>query len=307
MRIFLNKLFSYGLCFVMAYLVIFPLWVKLLPKPFKKNMQFVESDVLFYSLEELDTLNDVDILFIGSSHVYRGIDPMLFKHKGIEVFGIGTSGQTHEQTEILLNLYLDQTKPKLVAYEVYPLLFSYDGTGSSISLLGTLEKWKDLLPLWYKAISLKTVNSLYYAKMSEYFPSLRNQKLIDSKKENYLGGGFFKESQKPAYKPQPIDTFTWTFHDEQVDAFKRNIEFIQSKGIPVVLYKAPMTKQYESAILNPSVFDSLMQTTTAPYIDFSINSSLIDTVHYYDKDHMLQEGVKIFNRDLLDSLSVYLN
>jgi hypothetical protein len=307
MRIFLNKLFRYGLYFIMAYLVIFPLWVKLLPKPFKKNMQFVESDVLFYSLDELDTLKHVDILFIGSSHVYRGIDPMIFTLKGIEVFGIGTSGQTHEQTEILLNRYLDQTNPKLVAYEVYPLLFSYDGTGSSISLLGTLDKGKDLLPLVYKSNSFKAVNSLYYALLSEYFPSLRNQKMINNKMENYLGAGFFKETQKPAYQLQPIDTFAWTFHDEQVDAFKRNIKYIQSKGIPVILYKAPITKHYESAALNNLVFDSLIQTATVPYIDFSLSSSLIDTVHFYDKDHMLQEGVKIFNQDLLDSLLLYLN
>ena len=277
-----------------------------MPKPFKKNIQFVESDILYYSAKELQETKDVDILFIGSSHVYRGVDPILFESANMKVFGLGSSGQTHEQTEVLLKRYLNQLNPRLVAYEVYPLLFGYDGTGSSISLLGSLDMQEDFYPLVEKHFSFKMLNSLFYAKISEHVSFFRNNKLFTTKSESYIGSGFLEEKTKPAYKPQPIQAFNWSFYDYQVDAFKRNLELIQDQGIPIILYKAPITKHYEASALNEATFDSLMQTTDVPYLNFSPSELLIDTIHFYDKDHMNFEGVQIFNRVLIDSLSQYL-
>ena len=307
MRRFLVKILCFGLCFSLAYILVLPIWVKLMPKPFKKNIQFVESDVLYYSAEELKETKNVDILFIGSSHVYRGVDPRLFESAGFKIFGLGTSGQTHEQTEVLLKRYLDQLNPRLIAYEVYPLLFGYDGTGSSISLLGSLDMQEDFYPLVEEHFSLKMLNSLIYAKISELIPFFRNTKLIANKSESYIGSGFIEEKNKPGYTSQPIQAFNWSFYDYQVDAFKRNLELIQDQGIPVLLYKAPVTKHYESSVLNEVTFDSLMQTTNVPYFNFSPSDLLVDTLHFYDKDHMNFEGVQIFNKELMDSLSHYLN
>jgi hypothetical protein len=71
-------------------------------------------------LEEVKNYSNIDILFIGSSHAYRGFDPRIFEKNGLKTFNLGTSAQTPLQTEILLNRYLEKLNPKMIIYDVYP-------------------------------------------------------------------------------------------------------------------------------------------------------------------------------------------
>src|SRR5690554_458534 len=59
-------------------------------------------------LKEVKSFGDVDILFLGSSHAYRGFDTRIFKKAGFRSFNLGTSAQTPLQTQILLRRYLDR-------------------------------------------------------------------------------------------------------------------------------------------------------------------------------------------------------
>ena len=86
-------------------------------------------------VKDIKNHSDVDVLFLGSSHAYRGFDPRIFKKHGITSFNLGSSSQTPIQTEILLNRYLNSLNPKLVVYEVYPGFLRNDGVESALDLI----------------------------------------------------------------------------------------------------------------------------------------------------------------------------
>ena len=112
------------------------MWGLIFPHNIAKNLKLLgPGGHLKTRIRDLATCSDVDVLFLGSSHAYRGFDPRIFMKYGIKSFNLGSSAQTPIQTEILLKRYLNSLKPKLVVYEVYPSTLSLDGVESALDLI----------------------------------------------------------------------------------------------------------------------------------------------------------------------------
>lgn len=45
-------------------------------------------------LSEVEDIKNIDILFLGSSHTYRGFDTRIFSKYGYSTFNLGTTSQT---------------------------------------------------------------------------------------------------------------------------------------------------------------------------------------------------------------------
>lgn len=69
-----------------------------------------------YKLEK-DT---VDVLFVGSSHVYRNVDPsILYETEGITAYDLGTASQTFWNSYYLMVEALKVQHPKVIALDIY--------------------------------------------------------------------------------------------------------------------------------------------------------------------------------------------
>ena len=95
------------------YLLLLVFWGELTPPLLKKNLNYKKGSYghLYSRIRELKKTHDVDILFLGSSHTYRGFDPRIFARHGFHTFNLGSSSQSPIQTEILLKRYLDKLNP----------------------------------------------------------------------------------------------------------------------------------------------------------------------------------------------------
>ena len=91
----------------------------------------------YLRLQEVRQTSNVDLLFLGSSHAYRGFDTRIFRASNYKAFNLGSSSQTPVQTRVLLERYLENLNPKLVVYEVNPIMFYSDGVESTINLVVT--------------------------------------------------------------------------------------------------------------------------------------------------------------------------
>lgn len=133
MKHFLRKIVIVTLTFPVVWFVFIGLYASVAPEAFKKSLVYhrVSSGHMFTRLEEAGEFGHVDVLVTGSSHAYRGFDPRVFAENGLSLFNLGSSSQTPIQTEFLLDRYLDVLTPEVVLLEVYPDLFSNDGTESS--------------------------------------------------------------------------------------------------------------------------------------------------------------------------------
>ena len=99
-----------------AYLVLLLITANWAPDPFKRNINFRMGSYghMHSRLKEVRESGQVELLFLGSSHTYRGFDTRLFEAEGWRVFNLGSSSQSHLQTQVLLQRYLQSLRPKLV-------------------------------------------------------------------------------------------------------------------------------------------------------------------------------------------------
>ncbi len=96
----------------------------------------VDRDHIALRFEELRSVRDIDVLFIGSSHSLRTFDPRYFERQGIRAFNLGTANQTPLNTYYLLRRYLPQLNPRVVVIEAYWETLAINGVEGTIFITG---------------------------------------------------------------------------------------------------------------------------------------------------------------------------
>lgn len=308
MRLFIKNL----LLFFLLFLFLFPLYSYIWEFKISKIFPSVSigryiddsSDYMKLRTQEVQKTQNVDILFLGSSHTYRGFDPRIFKTYGMDSFNLGSSSQSPLQTEVLLKRYYRDLNPKMVIFEIYPGVFEGDGVEASLVLLSSDKI--DFPAFW---MTLITNNRIAYSSLLKAFfnNNLAQTKTILSptkyRTHNYVSGGYVERDQLYFYKPEPIDRSTWTYNKSQWKAFERCLKIIKSNDAQVVLVYAPITKALYDSKTNNEEFLERMRVYGYPVYDFNTKINLDDTLHFYDSHHLNQDGVKLFNRAILAELN----
>lgn len=271
-----------------------------MPTNFRPNLQYFRGNYghCYSRLEEVKKIKNVDILFLGSSHSYRGFDTRIFERKHFKSFNLGSSGQTPIQTLVLLNRYLERLNPKLIVYEVFPDMLSATGVESALDIISNdkndIQSWK----MAFKMNHLKVYNTLLYSSMNDIF------KIYDSYYEprikgedTYVSGGFVEKEIK-YNKPKPQVKTSFKFNEKQLSAFKNILDMIKSRDIKLILVYAPIPKTNYRRYLNNNEIDSMMEGYSS-YYNFNKLINLNDSLHFYDSNHLNQLGVEIFNKELI--------
>jgi hypothetical protein len=288
---------------IVVYLLLIICWGNYIPDEYKKNLNYeIGSYGHMYSrLQNIKDVNDVDILFLGSSHAYRGFDPRIFKQYGLNTFNLGSSSQTPIQTEILLRRYLDEINPKLIIYEVYPATFLSDGVESSLDIIANDRNDFESIKMALIQNHIKVYNTLIYGFYRDFF-----KKNINFKEEvvigddTYIEGGFV-EKKLQYFEPTEFDKEAWHFNDQQLKSFEKALLLIKERNIPFILVQAPITQAKYQSITNNSEFDDKIKKYGV-YYNFNELIELNDELHFYNSHHLNQIGVQIFNTKLIEML-----
>ena len=196
MNKFLKQFLFFMLYAIAAYLALLVLWGEFMPNIIKKNLNYSLGAYghMYTRIREAEKTTNIDILFIGSSHAYRGFDTRIAREFGYESFNLGSSAQTPVQTKLLLEKYLDSLRPKMIVYEVYPYTFTNDGVESSLDIIA--NGWIDykVLKMAVSLNNIKTYNSLVYGYYRELFNRNKNFKENTViKNDTYIPGGFVEK------------------------------------------------------------------------------------------------------------------
>ncbi len=302
---FFKNIFLFSLLAMCIYIALVIVWGNFFEKKaYKKNLNYATANYghQFSRMKEVKTVQDIDLLFLGSSLTYRGFDTRIFRKAGFDVFNMGSSSQSHIQTELLLKRYLDNLNPKMVIYEVYPGLFTVDGIESCLNLMGNDFNDFETVKTAFKLPNFKVWNTLVYGFYADF--TGKNDDLIEDPRKDYrdtyIAGGyvqrdltFFKNTRHPVE--------TWSLESSQLKAFENCIAMLKNRNIPYQLVQAPVTQAIYQSYTNNAEFDSLMMTYGA-YTNFNNISVLDDSLHFFDERHLNQNGVTIFNNDLLKTL-----
>lgn len=290
---------------ILLYIIMIILWGELAPMFLQKNLNYKRGAYghMYSRIEEARHTSGVDILFLGSSHTYRGFDPRVFQQYELNTFNLGSSSQSPLQTEILLKRYLDQIQPQKIIYEVCPSTFSTDGVESTLDLIANDRLDKMLFTLALQQNHIKIYNTLLFALYRRLTGRDNNFVETAQKEEDlYIPGGYVERIVEH-HEPKVIEAVQWEIEAEQLAAFERLIAYVEERNIPIILVQAPFTQSYRLAYEGRETFDQLMGEY-APYHNFNKLLLLNDQLHFYDEQHLNQTGVSLFNVTLIQLLGL---
>lgn len=244
-------------------------------------------------LQEAKQFKNVDILFLGSSHAYRGFDVRVFEKHGLRAFNMGSSSQTPIQTKLLLDRYITSLNPKLIIYAVSPDIFCSDGVEGAIDVISNDKN--DLLSIYMagKINNPKVYNTWIYGNIRELFNLNANFKQAEHLKcgerdfDTYIHGGYVEKSTDNYFNSNEIkhQQTEMRFKKYQLNAFKEMIQDIKNRGIDLILVRTPVSK---SKYHTTDEFDNMMQVY-GKYYDFNKIFNFTDSC-FYDASHLRQEA-----------------
>lgn len=301
MNRFIKHILFFGGLLFFTYVIFILLWGSFLPTGLKSNLVFKQSGGHLYSrIQELPNYKDIDLLFLGSSHAYRGFDTRIFQQHGFSSFNLGSSSQTPVQTLVLLRKYLDNIKPKCIVFEICPQVLSSDGVESALDIISNDKIDWFSTNMVFEVHNLKLYNTFIYSAMRQLF-QLDNG-FVENRvigKDTYIAGGYVQRQEQGYITQQSKEKYV--IKQDQLEAFEAVVKLIKSKDIELVLVQAPVSTLEYTRFDNHTSFDSSM-SLHSNYYNFNTILNLEDSVYFYDSHHLNHKGVKQFNESLIKVL-----
>jgi len=303
MKKFLKHTILFALFFLIFYIGMVFVWGVVMPPRFRPNLTYPlgAHGFMHTRIQEVKNTNNVDILFLGSSHAYRGFDTRIFEEKGLSSFNLGSSAQSPIESQILLKRYLSKINPKLVVWEVFPATIEGDGVESALDLIANDKIDYLSFGMAWELKNISLYNNLLFGFFREILGMDRDFEEPKSDGTNtYISGGYVERSLEYWHvKPMPAKRLT--INPKQLEALEKAIELIKSQGRDIVLVQAPTTATQYGSILNNTMFDSLM-SRQGYYKNYNQILALNDSLHFYDSHHLNQAGVEIFDTKFIEDL-----
>lgn len=302
MKKFLIQIGFFGLFALIFYVVALNIWGVYAPKFLAGNIN-QKIGVHGFTAKRMDEVagtGKVDILFIGSSHCYRGYDPRIFLRDGNTSFNLGSSSQTPLQSEILIKRHLSQLKPELVVVDVYPVVMQNDGVESTLDFIGNTPIQADLASIALSSKNAVVLNSLIFRYTRQKF-GLDTMAIHRTTKgdDTYIPGGFVENnavmSESASHTPKALE-----FADNQVEAFASIIEFLQENKVNYIIVQSPLPRTRYQSYTNNAEIDSIF-SSYGKYYNFNEMATVPDSL-FFDDSHLNQRGVEFFNTHLIERL-----
>ncbi len=301
MKLFIKSVLQFIPFSIAVYLILVCFWGSFVPPAFYKNLhtKSLSKEFTENRLFEAKQTANVDILFLGNSRSYRGFDPRIFETNGFSTFNLGTSNQSLLQTELLVKRYVSRIKPVIVIFAVSPAQFMSDGIESSLDLVANERPGVDLIQLAVQQNQISIYNSLIFGMFNNSVsnPTGDFKRL---KGNQYVSGGYVHLKLKNQ-ESKSVEKISFQFNSTQLNAFKKTVELLKKQNIRLILVQTPASDVYNKSISGQKSFDDEMKKC-GEYINFNRKIELSDDLHFYDSQHLNQQGVRLFNRKLIEIL-----
>jgi hypothetical protein len=282
----------------------------LLPKGYCKNLNYKLGSYgqMNTRLKEADSIQKIDILFIGASDAYRGFDPREFKKSGFATFNLGSSSQSPLQSEILLKDYLKVLKPEKVVYAVSNFTLCSDGVESSLDFVANRKLDRKIIPMVLKVQNAKSINTLLYAWFRQNLSADNNfEEPRVTDEDIYIDGGYVEKKFLDFNKKSKMTLggSAMTTNQFQMHAFENILDMLKKDGIELVLLKTPVAHYQDYCNSYSEIWNESQKyfSKHGKFYNFNQpNMGFVDTLHFNDQYHLNQRGVEKFNAMLIDSL-----
>ena len=280
-------------------------------------------------LHEMYEQENIDVLFLGSSHSYRSIVPdIMDQEMGMNTFNGGTSSQQpaasyyllkeaakeHKLTRVYLELYYDMlndnkdyqspTAAYIISDYMKPswnrLQFLWDTGGKEYLAHGLILGRRD----WEKIFEPSWVLENVRRKCSEDY---QNYAYVTADNEEYTGRGFVYSNEYIEYGTFTADERFAPVGEEAISENNRKyldkiIDFCKENDIELIFYSAPVPDFRLAGCGNYDEFiqqvNLLLEGKEVPYYDFNLCKSeflKMEDEHFKDDNHLNGEGAELFS------------
>ena len=258
--------------------------------------------------------DSLDILFVGSSACYSGINPLYFDSVGLRTYNLSVAAAGPYFYELLINDYLRcvTKKPKSVFIQVLPSTFMSDiDNFSNIGIHRYLQypvsnekiamaynEWASYPSLLLKSFQKGIRNLVYIEKAS---PVIVKQTLSDkgfyrSDEISSEAGEAVESQSRSKWKQQQFDTAKFNYMYRYIDSLKKH-------SVKVVLFSVSMNKlsdffsrQYMSDYRNA------VSKISSDNLFLNTDQLLLDRSAYRDSDHLNTHGAAIVTKTLIGEI-----
>ncbi len=301
-QVYLNILKFSSVVLIVYLIIIFLLSVikyKIYPLiTYTSNYYPSKGGHTFQSMKEFSNEREKwDVIFLGSSHVYRGFDPRIFSEHNIVTFNLGTSGQSIESSFIVYEKLIAEKGVKTIVLELFASQMvstdkvdestfdiAYNSPGYNISLACLIDQadWR-LVNLGVYKLFTTYANSIY----------------CDS---TYVGRGFSERSDS-------ANTLNFEYDQllqpsmKKYKALEKLIVAIKQHQQQVIIVSHPMPREYPILVHQQftSFIRPLLNKYNVAYFDYTQTPSIASHDFFYDSNHLNQSGVCLFNSLLLSN------
>lgn len=290
--------------FLAVFLLLF-LWIDSI-LGFKYEDGIVQME-MFYEQQP----DAVDVLCLGSSHVFANIDPAILEEDyGIAAYDLAGSMQPMWNTYYSLREALKYQKPSLVILDVFRLTegFTYSKESKVVkntygmkfsmnkiqSIMESVEKEEDVLR---HVFGIATYHDRYYELGEADFPG-------GIKKENTYKG-YYPLAEVQAQKKPHVSHIedTLPIEEKTKKYFYKILELAGEQDIPVLLINAPYcVTEDDKRVFNE--LEKLLREGVpgkVAYLDFNKHykeMGLDFSVDFADSEHLNKDGAKKMNQYL---------
>lgn len=246
-----------------------------------------------------------DLLFLGSSTCYLGVDPRELDLLGLSSFVLCSTSQTIGQSwRILQDIERQAKLPRYLVLDIYPELWRLRGSWTSTrdwSVNGYYEDELSYLSLLGLALSdmdpYSAVLALYYWQFRKSQPISHDRRPDTTgiyRERGFVAGREAALSKIPQKTPMVVE-----MKDHFQNDFKEMIEFCERRGIQLVILLPPELVRTKFKL--PDFLERL------PVIDGQEWPGSSEPQHFYDNRHLVESGAKVYSTWLVARLEQTLD
>ena len=264
--------------------------------------------------------DQIDVLFLGSSHVLNGINPLeLYAEYGITSYNMAKHGGMITESYWILMNALDYCQPKCVVVDLWALDRDYqyidlmDGNRTQEELDKSVSFFHDNIDSWpLTKTKIATINDLIsdYEIRKEFFwdfsvyhdrwssVSARDFKMAMGEKveKSYLGSTpvYITEPGFSIYQAQKIEE-SLAYDTVCVKYLYKIMEECEKRGIEVIFTFMPMAGAYEQDWLSVNTGEIIATKNNILFLNLlpHDNQNVVDfTLDMFDEGHANNSGMK---------------
>ncbi|MBC7865866.1 MAG: hypothetical protein IAF38_23025 [Bacteroidia bacterium] len=268
----------------------------------------------------ISSFDSLDILFLGNSYCYSGINPVYFDSAGIKTFNLGIATAGINFYNFLLTDYLGtaKQKPKTVFILLSPMTFSDKSddpvnypiyrylkepvTTENYILSADLSLVKKYPKILVKSFTKSCSNILSMVRSKKDF-------CVNGNNEMWLSKGFIKSEETYSLKKElkeehlHLPLLQNDFDTVKVRKLSEIVSALQAANIKVVFFELPSNRLYN--YFNPnylSDYSDFVKSIKTNYTFIPASDSDLNETCFRDMDHLNSKGAAIVSKRMVNEI-----